>query len=175
MVKPLPSRFNPDLMARDGTRYEAVVPLERFKRLGPILASTEGAVQASAGFSRRKDHIVVSGNLKVGMHVQCQRCLDAFSLSVDAQYELVFVETEGAASELSDDFDPVILDDTGQIHLIDLFEDELILQVPLVIRHPEGACESTTRSFGDVAPEATDPGDENRQRPFEALKNLNLH
>ena len=175
MAKPLPSRFNPDLMARDGTRYEAAVPLERFKRLGPILASTEGDVLASAAFSRRKDHIVVSGKLNVDMCLQCQRCLETFMLPIEARYELVFVESEGAARRLPDDFDPVLVDDTGQIHLVDLFEDELLLQVPLVPRHSEGQCESVQRSFGDIAPEAVDTGDENRKRPFDVLKDLNLH
>ncbi len=175
MAKPLPSRFNPDSMARDGTRYDASVPLVQFKRLGPMLSSTVGDVNISAVFSRRKDHVVVTGRLLAGFPLQCQRCLDPFTLPVDAPYELVFVESEQAAAELPDSLDPVVLDDNGNIHVLDLVEDELIFHVPLVPRHADGACNAAPVSFGDIAPEAVEPTEDNRQRPFDALKNLNLH
>jgi uncharacterized protein len=175
MAKPLPSRFNPDLMARDGTRYAATVPLAQFKRFGPILASMEGDVHVSAVFSRRKDHIVVCGEVSAGLTVQCQRCLDVFVQPIESRYELVFVDSEAAARVLPDDLDPVIIEDGGQIHIVDLLEDELILQVPLVTRHPDGQCVAAQRSFGDIAPQAAEPTEDNRQRPFDVLKNLNLH
>ncbi len=162
-------------MARDGTRYSATVPLVQFKRFVPILASLEGDVHATAVFSRRKDHIVVSGELAAGVSVQCQRCLDVFVLPIESRYELVFVDSEAAARALPDDFDPVITDDKGHIHVVDLLEDELILQVPLVTRHPDGQCVAAQRSFGDIAPQEAEPGKDKKQRPFDVLKNLNLH
>lgn len=175
MSKPLPTRFNPDLMARDGTRYAATVPLAQFKRFVPILASMEGDVHASAVFSRRKDHIVVTGELRAQVQVQCQRCLDVFLMPIDSRYELIFVDSEAAAADLPDNLDPVITDDNGQIHVVDLLEDEIILQVPLVTRHPEGQCVAARRSYGDISPQAEEPAESNRQRPFDALKDLNLH
>ena len=178
MVKTLPARFNPDLMVRDGTRHEAIVPIRRFPRLADILASDEGEIRASASFSRRKDHIVIAGRLTADWPLVCQRCLEPMRVSIDEPYELVFVESEAAARELPKALDPVVLDDAGQIHVVDLFEDELILHVPAIPRHEDGeSCTDAELSFGDV-PEPGDgaEGDGRRERnPFDVLKDLNLH
>ena len=174
MAKPLPDRFNPDLMARDGTRHEAVLPIARFERLAAILASDAGEVHAAASFSRREDHIVVAGRVRAGYTLRCQRCLEPMVLEVDEPYELVFVESEAAARALADELDPVVLDDSGRITAVDLLEDELILHVPLIARHPESArCAPTALSFGGEAIDAE--AESARDRPFDALKNLNLH
>ena len=174
MVKPLLDRFNPDLMARDGARHEATVPVARFERLGAILASDEGVVHVVASFSRREHHIVVAGRLRSGLRLRCQRCLEPMVLDVDEPYELTFVATEAAARALPDALDPVVLDDAGQITIVAMLEDELILHVPLIARHPDGArCAPAEASFGGegIEPEA---GTE-RARPFDALKDLDLH
>ncbi len=181
MVKPLPSRFNPDLLARDGTRYEVDVPQAQFTRLSTLLSSAEHSVRATAGFSRRKDHIVISGRLKTDFSAECQRCLEPMVLSIDEPFELVFVDNEAAAQQLAKELDPVILDETGQIHVVDLFEDELILHIPEVPKHAgDQACELMEMSFGNVsevaaADVATETQDvESRQRPFDVLKDLDI-
>lgn len=193
MAKALPDRFNPDLMARDGTRHEAVLPVARFGRLAAMLAPVAGGADAVAGadeaagagsvvvsatFSRREDHIVVAGRLRAGFALQCQRCLEPMVLDVDEPYELTFVESEAAAQALPDELDPVVVDDTNQITLVALCEDELILHVPLVARHPEGVrCAPAAASFGGegIDPDAADAAENGRRRPFDALKDLDLH
>ena len=177
MVKTLPARFNPDLMSRDGTRYEATMPVRQFARLRDILASDEGEVRATALFSRRKDHIVVSGRLRAEWPLVCQRCLEPMTVAIDEPYELVFVESEALARELPKELDPVVLDESGQIHRTDLFEDELMLHVPLIPRHDDpDDCTDAERSFGEVPEPENDAGDgEGRKNPFDVLKDLNLH
>jgi len=175
MVKTLPARFNPDLMARDGTRHEVMVPIARFERLSGILASDEGDVSASATFSRRKDHVVVAGRLRTGWSLVCQRCLEPMTVSIDEPYELVFVESEAAARELPRTLDPVVLDETGQIRLVDLLEDELMLHVPAIPKHDEDErCVDAERSFGNVDAALAEEA-EGKKNPFDVLKDLNLH
>jgi uncharacterized protein len=180
MVKALPNRFNPDLLARDGTRFELVVPQGQFKRLGDILSPTGSEaksensvdVQLTARFSRRKDHIVITGRIRTVFAVQCQRCLEPMNVDINEPFELVFVEDEESARELPNELDPVILDENGQIHVIDLFEDELILHVPDIPRHSDlNVCSVGQMEFGDLPADV----EEGRASPFEALKNLNLH
>jgi len=185
MVKPLPSRFNPDLLARDGTRYEVELPQAQFTRLSAMLSSAGHSVRATVGFSRRKDHIVVSGRLKTDYAVECQRCVEQMVLEIDEPFELVFVDNEAAAQQLAKELDPVILDEKGQIHIIDLLEDELILHVPEFPKHTgENACEFKEVSFGGIdSGSASDTenhagaqtDEESRQRPFDVLKNLDIH
>ena len=162
-------------MVRDGTRHEAVLPIDRFPRLASILASAEGAVRATASFSRRKDHIVVAGRLAADWGLECQRCLEPMTVSIDEPYELVFVDGEAAAHDLPQELDPVILDENGQIHVVDLFEDELMLHVPPIPRHPElSSCGEAARHLVDPD-EIEEASEDKRPNPFDALKDLNLH
>jgi len=181
MAKTLPTRFDPDLVARDGTRFEVTVPFDHFPRLVSMLALKEGVMHASATFSRRKDHIVVAGRLRASWPLECQRCLEPMQVEIDEPYELVFVDSEEESRALPDVFDPVVLDENGQIHLVDLFEDELILHVPNIPRHAEGSdCQRFAREHG-VIDEALvgDPddasADSSKKSPFDVLKDLNLH
>lgn len=172
MVKALPQRFNPDLLARDGTRFELCLPQSQLDRLSGILSSSDNEVQVTALFSRRKNHILISGRFTTVFCVQCQRCLESMDVDVSEPFELVFVDDEDKAIDLPKELDPVVLDEKGQIHVVDLFEDELILHVPEIPKHSDlAACELSQTEFGDLPAEI----EEGKRNPFEALKNLNLH
>jgi uncharacterized protein len=172
MVKALPQRFNPDLLARDGTRFELVLPQSQLKRLSGMLASIDNDVQITALFSRRKDHIVINGRLKTRFALTCQRCLEPMDVEISEAYELIFVENEQKADELPKELDPVVLDDQGHIHVVDLFEDEVILHVPEVPKHSDmSVCNHGPTEFGELPAES----EEGKPNPFAALKNLNLH
>ena len=137
MVKALPQRFNPDLLARDSTRFEIVIPQKQMKRLGDILSATEHDIHCTAIFSRRKDHIAVNGRIKTTFAVTCQRCLESMNVEIDEPYALVFVDNEERAEALPKQLDPVVLDEHGNINVVDLFEDEVILHVPDIPRHAD--------------------------------------
>lgn len=172
MVKALPQRFNPDLLARDGTRFELVIPQSQMTRLRTILSSDQNDIHFSALFSRRKDHILISGRFKTEFSLECQRCLEPMSVQIDEPFELVFVEDEEKAEALPNQLDPVILDEQGQIHVVDLFEDELILHVPDIPKHVDIAvCGERETEFGELPAEVS----ETKPNPFEALKDLKLH
>lgn len=196
MVKPTPSRFNPDLLARDSTQYSVKLPLRQFIRLQEFLLDDSGEMQATFRFSRRKKAVMVSGNLTANYRLQCQRCLEPMQYAVDESFEFVFAKTEEEAQQVPERFDPVVLDDSGQIHVVDLFEDELILYLPTVARHEtEAQCEasgyilfideakaaSTDETTNEQAEQSgqtqsDDEGADNvRKNPFDVLKNLDLH
>ena len=172
MYKALPQRFNPDLLARDGTRFQLVLPQDRMKRLAAVVLGSDHDILVTALFSRRKDHIVVSGRIKTTFALECQRCLEPMSVIVDEPYELVFVENQEQAEALPKQLDPVITDEHGQIHVVDLFEDEVILHVPTIPKHEDSSeCRVAKTEFGDIPADV----EEGKPNPFEALKNLHLH
>jgi len=203
MVKPIPSRFNPDLLARDSTQYSGNLPRKQFIRLQEFLLDDSGEMQATFRFSRRKKTVMVSGQLTANYRLQCQRCLEPMQFAVDEAFEFVFAKTEEEAQRVPERFDPVVVDDNGQIHIIDLFEDELILYLPTVARHEtseqceasgyilfiddakanssdgltnEQAKERTSAIVQSEKKENADSDVENgRKNPFHVLKKLDLH
>jgi len=171
MVKRAPSRFNPDLLARDATRYEAELPLSQFPRLTDLLLSSDGNLVASFRVSRRKDHSVIRGSLNFDAMLQCQRCMEPFVTPMEANFELVCVASQAEADELPDALDPVVLDDNGQLHLIDLLEDDALLHLPQIPKHTDDeVCKPDDQSFGQL-PDTTS---EKKPNPFGVLKDLKL-
>jgi len=174
MGKPITSQIQPELLARKKAAKSAVysvsVPLAQFKRLSELLDNTEGDFTAECSFSAWERHTKVSGQWQAELGVVCQRCLGPMSIKVDVSFELICVESEAQANELSDDLDPVILDEDGMIHLVDLFEDDIILQLPDVARHEEGdtACVVGKMEYGRLP----DNVPSEKPKPFAALKDL---
>jgi len=171
MVKRAPSRFNPDLLAREATRFEAELPISQFPRLAEQLLSSEGSLVAQFGVHHRKSHNVIRGSLTFEAVMQCQRCMDSFVTPVQADFELVCVASQEEANALPESLDPVVLDEDGQLHLVDLLEDDALLQLPDIPKHVnDETCQPSEQSFGDVQETTTT----DKPNPFGVLKDLKL-
>ena len=171
MVKRAPSRFNPDLLAREATRFEAELPISQCPRLTEQLLSSEGHVAAAFSVHERKDHNVIRGSLTFEAVMQCQRCMEPFATPIQANFELVCVASQEEANALPESLDPVVLDDDGQLHLVDLLEDDALLQLPDIPKHlNDSTCQPSEQSFGDVQETATT----DKPNPFGVLKDLKL-
>jgi len=126
---------------------------------------------ASFGINQRDKQTVIRGSLNFDAVMQCQRCMDNYSFPVAADFELVCVVSEEAANALPDALDPVVLDDEGQLHLVDLLEDDALLQLPDIPKHTDDAvCRPDEHSFGDIPESATTK----KPNPFGVLKDLKL-
>jgi uncharacterized protein len=125
-----------------GSCFEGRMEIARLSRLRPLLASTEGSVDYRLSFGRdERGYGVVIGRVVGELTLRCQRCIDAMSLRVDGAFSLALVEGLDEAAALPDDYDPLLLD--GRLmRSSELIEDELLLAVPVVPRHPEGSCEA---------------------------------
>jgi len=123
-------------------------------------------------------HVMAVGQLRSSYRLQCQRCLETFDFPVNAQFELVLVPDQDAADRLPESIDPVILAEDGMIHVVDLFEDELILQVPAIPRHAsaeECRFDVPVTLLDAEEPEVNGTETEKsgkRANPFAALKDL---
>lgn len=87
----------------------------------------------------------------------CQRCLHPVNWHVDLDRALRFVDDENAAAELDADLDDDVLALTRHLNLLELLEDELIMDAPLVPRHDE--CPEDVQAWMADASEVTPDGD----------------
>ena len=138
----LPERFAPHKFASQNAALSGVWPLAHFDRLLPSLTSSDGEVicelRGELDGMRRP---LLSAHVQAELQLQCQTCLQAMTHVVDHEFTLCVVRDEDEADELSEDVDPLILEDeTAEIALRDVFEDELILSLPVVANHEPGEC-----------------------------------
>jgi uncharacterized protein len=142
MSQHLPDHFDPWRFADLAKRVNGSYRLEDLPRLRDCLADTRGEVCFSLEFSRDRQHrACLHGTVEAVLHLQCQRCLETMSFTVDSKVALAFVEGLDQAERLPDELDPQLVEG-GRVSFKDLVEDELLLALPQVPAHPAGQCGS---------------------------------
>jgi uncharacterized protein len=112
------------------------------------------------------------GDLQIWLHMECdarlglvcQRCLQPVDTAVHAQRSFQFVTDEALAAEIDANSEEDVLALSRTLNLIELVEDELLLALPLVPRHP--TCPQPLKQ-----PDAAEPFEE-RANPFALLGEL---
>ena len=114
--------------------------------------------------------------LDLGANVNCtseilfqyERCNEAFDCPLHVDFCFSPVQGQQDAEALPEAYDPVEVGDHGEVNLLQLFEDELILSLPIVPFHAEEDCAITSddMQFGEIEPEQRQPN------PFAVLKEL---
>ena len=112
-------------------------------------------------------------SLKGQMHLICQRCMQSCLVQIDESRQFVFLanETLADAFPMEDDaLEPLVMD--SQFDLLGTIEDEILLSLPLIPKHPEGVCEPAALGSGagdlmNLSETAKKP-----DNPFNILKNM---
>ncbi|MEN8212762.1 MAG: YceD family protein [Pseudomonadota bacterium] len=163
MSSRLPKLVDPWRLSEQELSYTGVVELADFPRLAGSLVRREGVVSYDLRFFRdRLGRPLVAGNVAATLWLTCQRCLDDVSIPVDSGFRLVVVQGLDEAAALSEEFEPLLVDEAS-INPRDLLEEELLLSLPVVARHE--ACHAWQ---SDDEPNAA----ESREHPFQVLQKL---
>jgi uncharacterized protein len=148
----------------------------------PRVAEEASSIEPGDGFHwRLKTHFADSPGsepqqilelaVKGRIHLVCQSCLQdcGLDLAQDSRFVMVATEEEADAFPIEDDqHEPLVA--SQHFDLLGLIEDEILLSLPLIPKHPEGACQPHVSSFGEGG-ETADPL-EKPQNPFNILKNM---
>ena len=112
--------------------------------------------------------------LDLGLHGRlnliCQRCLQDCAVDLDEKrrFILVLTDEEADAYPIEDEeVEPLVVNQ--HFNLLETIEDEILLSLPLIPKHPDGFCEPHASTFGDG--EVDDAANE-RENPFNILKNM---
>lgn len=165
---PIPNQVDPRRFADRALAFAGKWPLSAFARLGELITDTDGEVQISLSFLRDEQKLpLLRMSLAAEVGMTCQRCLDRVRLPVGGDYQYVVIRPGGDTSLLPDEYDILELDDEP-LDVRALVEEELLLCLPIVPKHPEGAC---SHPEGYVEPELS--GEElEKSNPFSVLAQL---
>jgi uncharacterized protein len=100
----------------------------------------------------------------------CQRCLQDCAVNLDEKRRFVLVASEAEADDYpleDEEQEPLVA--SQHFNLLETIEDEVLLSLPLIPKHPEGFCEPHATVFGL---EDEDEGSDERENPFNILKNM---
>lgn len=146
----------------------------------PRLAQEASRVEAGDGFEWNVEtyfadsvgsnpHQILKLRLMGRIHMICQRCLQDCPVTLSQVCQFVMVASEALADAYpveDDELEPIVA--SQHFDLLSLIEDEILLSLPLIPKHPEGACEAYASSFGE-AKAGSDPL-EKPENPFNILK-----
>jgi len=136
-----------------------------------LLAACEGSsehVHVSVKFDVDElGLIVISGKGSATISLTCQRCTELLDMKLDVTFTFSPVKDDEAAEDLPSYYDAIELDENGEVNLLELVEDEMILNIPLIPRHELKDCQSKPDSVWGELPEELD-----KPNPFDVLKNL---
>src|SRR3990167_2875575 len=137
----IPEFVNPFRFSEKHARLQGEVPISDLPRLSASLASTDGAIQVDIQFGKDEQGIVtMKGQLKTEVILTCQRCLQAFTYEIIANFVSGVASTEKAAEAFPDSYDSIVAEE-NLIAIRSVIEDELILSLPIVPRHLPNQCE----------------------------------
>ena len=167
MPPPWTKPLDIDRLSEAEADVDFVVPLAELPRLAQ-LAGLAGEVRGRAHFRRTGGIAVVELNFGGTARLQCQRCLGAMEVGVEASTEVGLVATEADVSRVPEELEPVLAPE-GRISVGELVEEELLLTLPIVPLHEEEAACHVAPAAAAVSAEEAPP---ETQKPFAQLAEL---
>jgi len=158
-------------------QFRGELPIAAMPRLAESLASDQGTVRYSLEFGRDSLGVAfVALQAEGALPLICQRSLEAFDWTIALSVRLGIIDREEKESALPPGYEP-LLTATGELHPVEIIEDELILALPSVPVKP-GAEGEGEQSWTALAPgvDADEEASEiEAKKPFAALAKLKKH
>ena len=167
----LPHSVEPTKSAMKRSDYRGIMASKDMERLSEAVVRCSDDVDVEVQFEKDAQGLTIfHGHLGTQVTLICQRCNGELDYSLDVDF--CFTPVQGGEQESEDiipeAYEPVEVNDHGEVSLLQIFEDELLLSLPIVPLHAESACavKRDDMSFGKIEPE------QERKNPFAVLKEL---
>ena len=166
----LPKHLDPVKTATKRLEYRGVMTSEDMPRWTASVAACAEYVQVNVKFAKDAQGLTYfQGQLNTTAELVCQRCNSSLHQPVAVDFCFTPVQgSEAANDDLPDAYEPIAVDEHGEVNLVQLFEDELIIALPIVPVHAEDECSvgKDDMVFGHIEPEQA------RENPFAVLQKL---
>ncbi len=165
MSQSLPTFIEPLRFAETRRELSGTLGLDRMDRLAESLYDGEGEVVLSLSFDRDRQGIpYAEAVIEARLRLTCQRCLGPWETRVLREVRLAFTRHEADVQRLAEyGYEPVVMA-RQQLLLREMVEDELLLALPMIPRHPV--------ECRPKPPEAEEAGTPRRSNPFAILARL---
>ena len=162
MSEPWSRPLEADRLAEGGAEVDFAVPLSE---LPGLPAGVGGSVAGRARFARAGGFPTVELTVRGTATLECQRCMQPMSVSIDTRVLVALVASETDAARVPPELEPVLAP-AGRISIGELIAEELLLTLPIVALHRAGeACAAGAQA-------AAEPRGPETHKPFARLADL---
>lgn len=165
----LPKQVDPHKCAIQRSDYQGVMAVEGMERLNEFVVDILDEITVGIRFEIDAQNLTFfHGDIATRVSLACQRCNEPFDYTIEQSFSFTPIKEGQSIEDISDTYDPVELNEHGEINLSELLEDEIIVSLPIVAMHDEKDCRVTKDdlSFGEIEPDVKQPN------PFAVLKEL---
>jgi uncharacterized protein len=164
----LPFTIDPFKSAQRRLQCEGYFELSGFERLHAVSETNSGQMNVSIKFNVDEQNLVViSGAGSTVVVLTCQRCNEPYELELNIDFCFSPIKKPEQADELPSYYDAIELDENGEVNLLEMVEDELLLAIPLIPKHELNDCQAAADSTWGKLPAELD-----KPNPFDVLKQL---
>lgn len=150
---------DPFAFARAAGLHSGQVALAAMPRLRDRLASDAGTVAyVVRGKVDQRQRPLLELEIAGNPGLRCARCLAALSFPLRLQSGVLLMQPGAVVQEDDDPESPEWIEAGPGLDVLELIEDEILLSLPLAVRHDEGKCsegEEIDRSSGRDKPFAS--------------------
>ena len=140
MFSQLFERLDPWRLADRRAVFSGSFSMGELPRLRDLVLNPVGEVRYEIRFEREEQgRPLILGVIGADPVVECQRCLQPFSLPIRAVLALVAVKGLDEAHLLPEQYDPLMAED-GFFRPLDMLEEELLLALPQIPKHADYQC-----------------------------------
>jgi uncharacterized protein len=171
MLARLPELIEPLVLADRNASIEGELPVNRLDRVVGMLSDTSGKVVVKLHFARKGKLASIEGHIAAVLMLNCQRCLETVEWPVSSEFQLGIVSSLAQANNLPDGYEPLLLLDEDKIPLKSIVEDELLLSLPDIPKHPVD-CMAPDIAKSGVLAKASETTTQKTENPFSILADL---
>jgi uncharacterized protein len=134
--------IEPAKFARERGQLAGSLELAALSRVAELLFDSTGTVQyAVSGYVNARGYNALHVRLDAELSLRCQRCLGPLQQPVHTKRDIVLVPGADEFAQRDDEAEAEdVIPEVARLELAPLLEEELLLALPLALRHEEGAC-----------------------------------
>ena len=143
----LPDGLAPEDFEPAAPEYRGAIALADLPRLAPMLAGASGEARVRLRGARDDaGRRLVEGAVEAVVPLRCQRCLEVVEYPVGEAFSVVIVASEAEGEALPEALEPFVSADA--VRPAAVVEEEILLALPVVVRHDAGVCEPPEHGAG---------------------------
>jgi uncharacterized protein len=161
-----------DTLVGTEAAIEFSIPLADLPRVSRELSATDGDATGKVRFSRQLGQAVAELDVGARPEVVCQRCMQPMRWPVEVKSRIALVSDYDAADRVPEGLE-VFLVEADSVSVRDLVDEEILLALPHVARHPDDSeCAGGRMQLPGQAEEVEDASSADVQKPFAQLGEL---
>jgi uncharacterized protein len=164
----LPEIIDPIQLADQGIRLTGELPAGAMTRLTELCLDAQGNATVDLQFRRTSGGLhTLRGRIAARLGFRCQRCLERLEQEVVSEPVLFFFRPGAAQAGVPDEAETLVVE--SPMVLAEFVEDELLLALPMMPRHPAGTCGAGVQ---DGRARKETPAETAKPNPFAVLEKL---